>query len=121
MPAFQRLMWAQAMVLQSVPAARGTYASPDGTLYSPAGRPLLWCTWDGLYLDSDVQPDTITLSGLWYAAHGMDSFPMPPLWRRASIHRVVQALATTIPDLPTILDEWAALRPHLQAPPRVLL
>ena len=75
------------------------------------------CTWDGLYLDSDVLPDTITLSGLWYAAHGTDNSPLPHVQRRAIIHRVVQALAAAVPDLPTILDEWAALQPRLQAPP----
>ena len=87
---------------------------PDGTLYSLVGSPLLWCTWDDLYLGSDVLPDTITLSGLWYAAHGTDNSPLPPVQRRAVIHRVVQALATAVPDLLTILDEWAALKPRLQ-------
>uniref|UniRef100_A0A7S4G7J4 Uncharacterized protein n=1 Tax=Eutreptiella gymnastica TaxID=73025 RepID=A0A7S4G7J4_9EUGL len=75
----------------------------------------------GLCLESDVTPDMITLSGLWCAAHGMDSSPLPPLQRCAAICRVVQALAAAVPGLPTILDEWAALQPHLQAPPRLPL
>ena len=33
MPEYQRLLWAQAIVLQSVPAAQGGYVCPDGTLY----------------------------------------------------------------------------------------
>ena len=109
MPAYGRLLWAQAIVLQSVPVAQGMYVSPDGTLYSSTGRPLLRCTWDGLYLDS-IMPDTITLSGLWYSL-------LPPVQRRTIICRVVQALAAAVPDLPTILDGWAALKPRLQAPP----
>ena len=118
MPAYQRLLWAQAIVLQSVPAAQGGYVYPDGTLYSSAGRPLLRCTWDGLFLNTDdILPDTVTLSGLWYPANGTDSSPPLPVKRLAVVRRVTQALATAVPALPTVLNKWAALQPRLRPPP----
>ena len=117
MPAYRRLLWAQAIVLQPIPATQGRYVCPDGTLYSSAGRPLLRCTWDGLFLDTDVLPDTVTLSGLWYPANGTGTSPLLPVKRRAVVQRVVQALGAAVPDLPTILNEWATLQPHLRPPP----
>ena len=100
-------------MLQSVSSAQGRYVCPYGTMYSPAGRPLLRCTWDTLYVGSDVLPHSITLFGLRYAAHGTDNAPVPSVQRRAVNHRVVQPLAAAVPDPPTILDEWAALKPRL--------
>ena len=113
MPAYQRLLWAQAIVLQSVFATQGRFVCPNGTLYSSAARPLLRCTWDGLFLDTDTLPDTVTLSGLWYPANGTDSSPLLPVKRRAVVQRVVQALAAAVRNLPTILNEWATLQPNL--------
>ena len=105
MPAYQRLLWAQAIVVQSVPTAQGMYVSPDGTLYSPPGRPLLRCMWDGLYQDSTfcATPSPCLASGT------------PPVARTAPCYSPFCAAPSSVasskpwpPRYPTCRPSWTS-------------